>query len=60
MQESECGGHKWRAPPHYNTGKKSNKLFSMALGQTARGGDIVELPLNVRGNAKEGHTPSVE
>ena len=59
MQESECGGYKWKAPPHYKTGKKSNKLFSIALGHTAQGGDVIELPLNVRGKAREG-TPPVE
>ena len=58
MQESECGGYKWSAPAHYKTGNKSNKIFAMALGHTARGGDIVTLPLNVRGKANEGHTVS--
>ena len=58
MQESEGGGYKWRAPPHYKTGNKSKKLFSMALGHTARGCDVVDLPLNARGKAREGHTVS--
>ena len=58
MQESECGGYKWSAPAHCKTGNKSNKIFAMALGHTARGGDIVTLPLNVRGKANEGHTVS--
>ena len=56
MQESECGGYKWKAPAHYKTGNKSNKIFAMALGHTAKGGDVVTLPLNVRGKANEGHT----
>ena len=55
MQESECGNFKWKAPAHYKTGNKSNKIFAMALGHTAKGGDIVTLPLNVRGKASEGH-----
>ena len=58
MQESECGGYKWKAPAHYKTGNKPNKIFAMALGHTARGGDVVTLPLNVRGKANEGHTAS--
>ena len=58
MQESECRGYKWKAPPHYKTGEKSNKLFSMAMGHTARGGDIVELSLDMCGKAKEGNTVS--
>ena len=39
-------------------GQKSNKIFSMAMGHTARGGEVVELPLDVRGKAKEDHTVS--
>ena len=58
MQESECGGYKWKAQPHRKTGKKSNKIFSMAMGHTAPGDDVVELPLNVRGKTREGHIVS--
>ena len=58
MQESECGGYKWRAPAHHKTGNKSNKIFTMVLGHTARGGDVVALPLNVLGKARDGHTIS--
>ena len=58
MQESECGGYKWKASPHRKTGEKSIKIFSMAMGYLALGNDAVELPLNVRGKEKEGHTVS--
>ena len=56
MQESECGGYIWKAPPHQKTGKKSNKIFSIMMGHRALGDDVVELPLPVRGKACEGHT----
>ena len=49
MQESECGGYKWKAPPHQKTCKKSNKILSMAMGHTTPGDDVVELPLPVKG-----------
>ena len=58
MQESECGGYKWKAPPHRKTGEKSNKIFSMAMEHIAPGDDVVELTLNVRGKANEAHTVS--
>ena len=60
MQESECRGCKWKAPSHRKTGKKSNKIFSMAMGHTAPGDDVVEMPLNVRCKARERHTVSGE
>ena len=53
MQESECGGYKWKASPHRKTGEKSNKIFSMTMGHLAPGDDVVELPPNVHGKAKE-------
>ena len=56
MQESVCGGYKWKPSPHAKTGKKSNKMFSMAMGHIAPGDDVVELPLPIRGGAREGHT----
>ena len=43
MQESECGGRKWKASPHRKTGEKSNKIFSMAMGNLAPGNDVLEL-----------------
>ena len=55
-QESECGGYRWAGPPCRPTGKKSRKVFSMALGHTAPGGDVVDLPLPLREAAREGHT----
>ena len=55
-QESECGGYRWTRPPCRPTGKKSRKVFSMALGHTAPGGDVVDLPLPLREAAREGHT----
>ena len=56
MQTSECGGFEWQGPPCAKTGKKSNKIFSMTLGHTVRGGDVVELPLPLRTEAIKGHT----
>ena len=56
IQESLCGGYKWKSSPHQKTGKKSNKIFCMAMGHTAPGDDVVELPLPIRGNAREAHT----
>ena len=55
-QESVCGGYKWTGPSYQTTGKKSNKIFAMALGHTAPGGDVVDLPLPLREEAREGHT----
>ena len=55
-QESECGGYHWTGPSYQPTGRKSNKVFAMALGHTAQGGDVVDLPLPLREAACEGHT----
>ena len=55
-QESVCGGYKWIGPLYLPTGKKPNKIFAMALGHTAPGGDVVDLPLPLRTEAREGHT----
>ena len=56
MQESQCGGYKWKAPPHQKMGRKSKKTFSMAMGHTAPGDGVVKLLLPIRGKACETHT----
>ena len=55
-QESECGGYRWTGRPCQLTGRKSSKVFVMALGHTAPGGDVVDLPLPLREEAREGRT----
>ena len=57
-QESECGGYRWAGPPCQPTGRKSSKVFAMALGHTAPGGDVIDIDLQLplRESACEGHT----
>ena len=55
---SECGAYKWTGDPFKMTGEKSNKIFSMALGNIAPGQDIVNLPLPLRDKATRSHTVS--
>ena len=45
LQMSKCGAYKWTGAPFTMTGEKSNKIFSMDLGNMAPGQDIINLPL---------------
>ena len=58
MLTSECGAYKWTGTPFTTTGEKSNKVFSMALGNIAPAQDIVNLPLPLRTEATKAHTVS--
>ena len=49
QQVSECGKYQWK-PPFTSTGQRSNKVFAMALGNTAAASEIVQ------GEAACGHT----
>ena len=53
---SECGDYKWTGHPYDATDEESDKVFSMALGHTAEGGEVVDLHLPLRRKARRGHT----
>ena len=53
---SECGDYRWTGHPFDATDKESDKVFSMALGHTAKGGDVVNLHLPLRQKILQGHT----
>ena len=55
-QVSECGDYKWTGHPYDPTDEESDKVFSMALGHTAEGGEVVDLHLPLRQKARRGHT----
>ena len=40
QQVSKCGKYRWK-PPFKSTGERSNKVFAMALGNTAAASEIV-------------------
>ena len=54
--ELECGEFRWKGPPFKTTGRKSTKVFQMALGNVARARDVVQLDLPLRDEATEAHT----
>ena len=53
---SSCGTYELKGAPFVHTGKKSNKIFRMALGHLADGRDEVKMNVDLRDAAREGHT----
>ena len=53
IQVSKCGNLKWSGPPFDTTGEESDKVFLVALGHMAQGGEIVDLHLPLQQKAKQ-------
>ena len=53
---STCGEYELKGEPFTNTGRKSDKIFRMAMGHLASGRDEVSMNVPLNDAAREGHT----
>lgn len=54
---SSCGKYELQGNPFRNTGLQSDKFFQYAGGKCAQAKELMHLPFELRGSAKEKHGP---